>query len=60
MHKKSQRGVVGAAPYIPVGKSYLSMVEAEKSAFLAEQTPDSKGIKIPATSIVVAFADMGG
>ena len=45
----------------PVGKSYASIVDDEKNGFLkAEQTPHSIGIKNPATSIVVAFADMGG
>ena len=39
----------------PVGKSYASIVDDEKTAFLAADK-----YKNPATVIIAAFADMGG
>ena len=44
----------------PVGKSYASIVDDEKSAFEQRSKHRQNGHKNPATSIVAAFADMGG
>jgi hypothetical protein len=44
----------------PVGKSYASIVDDEKTAFEQRSKHRQNGHKNPATSIVAAFADMGG
>ena len=44
----------------PVGKSYASIVDDEKTAFEQRSKHRQNGHKKPATSIVAAFADMGG
>ena len=44
----------------PVGKSYASIVDDEKTAFEQQSKHSQNGHKNPATSIVAAFADMGG
>ena len=44
----------------PVGKSYASIVDDEKSAFEQGRKHRQNGHKNPATSIVAAFADKGG
>ena len=43
-----------------VGKSYGINIEAEKTAFEQGRKHRQNGHKNPATSIVAAFADMGG
>ena len=43
----------------PVGKSYASKVEAEKTAFEQGHNTDRMCIKNPAASMVAAFADKG-
>ena len=42
------------------GRSYASKVEAEKPAFEQRSKHQKNGHKNSATSIVAAFADMGG
>ena len=44
----------------PVGKSYASIVDDEKTAFEQRSKHRQNGHKNPATSIVAAIADMGG
>ena len=44
----------------PVGKSYASKVDDEKTAFEQGRKHRQNGHKNLATSIVTAFADMGG
>jgi len=44
----------------PVGKSYASIVDDEKSAFEQGRKHRQNGHKNPATSILAAFADKGG
>ena len=44
----------------PVGKSYASIVDDEKTAFEQGRKHRQNRHKNPATSIVAAFADMGG
>ena len=44
----------------PVGKSYAINIEAEKTAFEQGRKHRQNGHKESTTSIVVAFADMGG
>jgi hypothetical protein len=43
-----------------VGKRYAINIEAEKRLLSMVANTDKMGIKKPATSIVAAFADMGG
>ena len=43
-----------------VGKRYASKVDDEKRLLSRVASTDKMGIKSPATSIVAAFADMGG
>ena len=43
-----------------VGKSYASIVDDEKTAFEQGRKHRQNRHKNPATSIVAAFADMGG
>ena len=43
----------------PVGKSYVSIVEAEKTAFEQGRKHRQNGHKKPATSILATFADKG-
>ena len=42
------------------GKSYVSIVDAEKTAFEQRGKHRQNGHKKSATSILAAFADMGG
>ena len=44
----------------PAGKSYAAKVDDEKTAFEQGRKHRQNGHKNPATSIVAAFADMGG
>jgi hypothetical protein len=44
----------------PVGKSYASKVDDEKSTFEQRSKHRQNRYKNPATSIVAAIADMGG
>ena len=46
--------------FLPVGKSYASIVDDEKSAFEQGRKHRQNGHKNPAASIVAAFADKGG
>ena len=43
----------------PIGKSYVSIVDGEKSAFEQGHKHRQNGHKNPATSMVSAFADKG-
>ena len=44
----------------PVGKSYASIVDDEKTAFEQRSKHRQNGHKNPATSILAAIADKGG
>ena len=53
-------GAVHESPAHPVGKSYASKVDDEKSTFEQRSKHRQNRYKNPATSIVAAIADMGG
>ena len=53
-------GTIHESPAHPVGKSYASKVDDEKSTFEQRSKHRQNRYKNPATSIVAAIADMGG
>ena len=53
-------GAIHESPAPPVGKSYASKVDDEKSTFEQRSKHRQNRYKNPATSIVAAIADMGG